>query len=307
MHQDKAELYVRIVPFTNADHKRIQRNKNNPLQRIKVSNNTTLYTISSYIHGQASSSDQNQLSVSLHVPFSNKCVQLPLSMSVADFLLITNQVKQGELRYRFDKTDEQHQQQLLQQSNGPIPSQQNQQMQINSILPNQILQNINQNSNSNNNNFQCQKSNKLNPSFKQELNFQISSINQPSGAYTYDTNNNITDGSFNNPNLIISQSSVDHMNKININSSASNINDHSLQQQDSPPYPLPDFPQPPMNTDSNNSIFHSVFHMFSNSFNSFPPILDSMNYNQFAYEQNQNAPSKESISLKNDLEQILHK
>ena len=92
MHQDKAELYVRIVPFTNADHKRIQRNKNNPLQRIKVSNNTTLYTISSYIHGQASSSDQNQLSVSLHVPFSNKCVQLPLSMSVADFLLITNHI-----------------------------------------------------------------------------------------------------------------------------------------------------------------------------------------------------------------------
>lgn len=305
MHQDKAELYVRIVPFTNADHKRISRNKNNPLQRIKVSNNTTLYTISSYIHGQASSSDQSQLSVSLHVPFSNKCVQLPLSMSVADFLLITNQVKQGELRYRFDKTDEQHPQQRssLQQPVGSAIPQHNQQLQTNSIMSNQIIQN----SNTKNNNLQYQKSNRMNPTFKQELNFQISSINPSSGIYPYDPSNNLANNNFNNSNLMLNPNGIDSMNKINFAPDSSNANDHSLQQQDTPPYPLPDFPQPSINTDSNNSIFHSVFHMFSNSFNSFPPILDSMNYNQFSCEQNQNAPSKESISLKNDLEQILHK
>lgn len=289
MHQDKAELYVRIVPFTNADHKRISRNKNNPLQRIKVSNNTTLYTISSYIHGQASSADQSQLSVSLHVPFSNKCVQLPLSMSVADFLLITNQVKQGELRYRFDKTDEQQQQQQRndpQQSTASATTQNNNQQL-------QLIQNSNDTKN-NDNNSQYSKSNKLNTTYKQELNYQISSINPSSGIYPYDAGNN---NNFNNSNIMQ-----------NFAPNSTNINDYSLQH-DSPPYPMPDFPQPSINTDSNtNSIFQYGLQLFSNSFNSFS-MLDTMNNsnNQLSFDQNQNAPSKESISLKNDLEQILRK
>lgn len=304
MHQDKAELYVRIVPFTNADHKRISRNKNNPLQRIKVSNNTTLYTISSYIHGQASGPDQKLLSVSLHVPFSNKCVQLPLSMSVADFLLITNQVKQGELRYRFDRTDEQNQQQyqFLQQSTGQMMQQQNQFYQSNPNAPNQIPYDMNSNRSSRSNNLQYQKTNILNSNFNNEQNYHIHSLNPPSGTYTYDTNVNI--------NPVLNTANVDNANKINFATNSTNSNDNSIRQQDSPPtYPLPDFLQPPINTDSNNlNIFHSGFHLFSNSFSSsFPTMIDSLNYSQNPYEASQNTPSKESISLKNDLENILRK
>ena len=100
MHEDKAELYVQIVPLLNADHKRIARNKSNPLQRIKVSNNTTLYVIASYIHRLAGPDAQDTV-VALHVPYGKDSIQLPLSMTAAEFLLITNQERQGDLMYSF--------------------------------------------------------------------------------------------------------------------------------------------------------------------------------------------------------------
>ena len=226
MHQDKAELYVQIVPLTNADHKKISRNKNNPLQRIKVSNNTTLMTISSYIQRLTSANAQNHLTVSLHVPFKTGCVQLPLSMSVADFLLITSQEKQGELRYKFNKIDKSQPQQ-------PPP----QPLSINqSLAPLKVMQ----------------KPSPL-PSFTQ-----------------------------------------------------SKITEKVPKQDSPPPYPPPDFAQPSIGTDSMNSIFHTGFQMFSNSFGTFLPNMDSLSYNQMSYD-NDRQPSEESISLKKDLEQILRK
>ncbi|OHT00422.1 hypothetical protein TRFO_32927 [Tritrichomonas foetus] len=232
MHQDKAELYVQIVPLTNADHKKISRNKNNPLQRIKVSNNTTLLTIASYIQRLTGASSQSQFSVSLHVPFKNACVQLPLSMSVADFLLITSQEKQGELRYKFSKVEERR------PPPPPVAS--------STAVPEQISK----------------------------------SIHQPTQL-------------------------LPPVQK------AANITNTKMQEKqpprDSPPrYPVPEYPPPSIGTDSMNSIFHTGFHLFSNSFGGFPPNIDSISYNQLSYDD-EKAPSDESISLKKDLEQILRK
>ena len=100
MNEDKAERYVQIVPLLNADHKRIARNKSNPLQRIKVSNSMSLSVIAAYIHRLAGP-DAQETVVSLHVPYGEDSIQLPLSMTAAEFLLITNQDRQGELMYSF--------------------------------------------------------------------------------------------------------------------------------------------------------------------------------------------------------------
>ena len=91
---------MQIVPLLNADHKRISRNKSNPLQRIKVSNSTSLFTIASYIHHLAGADARDSV-VALYVPYGKDSIRMPLSMTAAEFLLITNQQRQGELRYSF--------------------------------------------------------------------------------------------------------------------------------------------------------------------------------------------------------------
>ncbi|OHT02957.1 hypothetical protein TRFO_29769 [Tritrichomonas foetus] len=233
MHQDKAELYVQIVPLTNADHKKISRNKNNPLQRIKVLNNTTLHTIASYIKRLTATSNQSQFSVSLHVPFKGGCVQLPLSMSVADFLLITSQEIQGELRYKFSKCEER---------NHPPPP-------------------------------------VVSPPVASE---QISKPQQPLQP----------------PSPLPPQKAM--------TSVFPKIIEKPHPRESPPQYPIPEYAPPSIGTDSMNSIFHTGFHLFSNSFGGFPPNLDSISYNQSSYES-EKAPSDESISLKKDLELILRK
>lgn len=100
MQGDKAEVYIQIFPLWNSDHKRIYRNKSNPVQRIKVSNNTTLYVIASYIHRLAGP-DARDTTVCLYVRYGAEAIQLPLSITTAEFLLMTDQDKQGEIRYSF--------------------------------------------------------------------------------------------------------------------------------------------------------------------------------------------------------------
>jgi hypothetical protein len=100
MADPRPELYIQIVPLKNSDHKRVTRHKSNPLQRIKVSDNTTLLTITSYIKRLAGA-ESDGTSVSLYANYHNEPLQLPLSLSVAEYLIITNQTDQGELRYSF--------------------------------------------------------------------------------------------------------------------------------------------------------------------------------------------------------------
>jgi hypothetical protein len=89
------ELYVQVVPLNLSDQKRLS--KNNHHQRIKVSNGATLATLASYVQRLADSDS----SVSLHAPYGNGTIQMPLSISVAEFFYITNQHGEGELRYSF--------------------------------------------------------------------------------------------------------------------------------------------------------------------------------------------------------------
>ena len=100
MHEDKAEVYVQIVPLLNSDHKRIYQNKNNPVQRIKVSNNTSLLVIASYIHRLAGA-DASSTTVALYIPYGTESIRLPLSIKTAEFLLMTNQGKEGKVMYSF--------------------------------------------------------------------------------------------------------------------------------------------------------------------------------------------------------------
>ena len=44
-----AELYVKLSPLTDTDHRYVIRCRNNPIQRFKVSFNTQLNTIASYV------------------------------------------------------------------------------------------------------------------------------------------------------------------------------------------------------------------------------------------------------------------
>jgi hypothetical protein len=100
--EPRAELYLHLIPLKNTDHKRVSRQKNNPLQRIKVSDNATLRTITSYLIRLANA-ESNNTAVTLYTTYRGEPVQVPLSMSVAEFLLITNQAGQGEVRYSFSE------------------------------------------------------------------------------------------------------------------------------------------------------------------------------------------------------------
>ncbi|KAH0793287.1 hypothetical protein GPJ56_002845 [Histomonas meleagridis] len=95
------EQYIKILPLKNADHKRISRNKRNPLQRIKVSSSTPLFSISNYVQ-QLANVDPNNVSVLLYAPRTNSCIQLPLSLSISEYRLIT---EQEEIRYSFVDKD----------------------------------------------------------------------------------------------------------------------------------------------------------------------------------------------------------
>jgi hypothetical protein len=100
MCDDNVELFLQVIPLKNSDHKRISRNKNNPLQRIRVSPNTSLATITSYIRRLAGP-ESDESDITLHASYLTETVQLPLTMTVAELLLVTHQNAQAEVRYGF--------------------------------------------------------------------------------------------------------------------------------------------------------------------------------------------------------------
>jgi hypothetical protein len=96
MRDSTPELYVQLQPLCDADYQRISKTKHTPVQRVKVSQRTLLATIANYVQRLVGTD-----LVSLHAPYRSDSVQVPLSMSVAEFLFITNQREQAELRYSF--------------------------------------------------------------------------------------------------------------------------------------------------------------------------------------------------------------
>jgi hypothetical protein len=73
--------------------------KHNPVQRIKVSQRTLLGAIANYVQRLAGP-DMNY-PISLHATYRTETVQLPLSLSIAEFFFFTNQRGQADLRYTF--------------------------------------------------------------------------------------------------------------------------------------------------------------------------------------------------------------
>ena len=50
MNDREEDQYIKIIPLKEIDYQKIHKKKNiNPLQKIKVSNNTPLSTLSNYI------------------------------------------------------------------------------------------------------------------------------------------------------------------------------------------------------------------------------------------------------------------
>jgi hypothetical protein len=101
MQDSAAELHLQLQPLGLADQQRVAQTKHAPVQRIKVSQRTSLTTIAGYVQRIAGADPR--CFVSLHAPYHTETVQLPLSISVAEFLFITNQRGQGELRYAFSE------------------------------------------------------------------------------------------------------------------------------------------------------------------------------------------------------------
>ncbi|OHT06161.1 hypothetical protein TRFO_25852 [Tritrichomonas foetus] len=99
-------LFLQIIPLKVRDSKLIQKADNNPLQRIKVSSDTTLFTIASYILRLAEKETQDKSIVYLYTMYGRKSVEFPQSFTIEHYFFITGQSKDGEIRYSFvDKDD----------------------------------------------------------------------------------------------------------------------------------------------------------------------------------------------------------
>lgn len=98
MNDREEDQYIKIIPLKEIDYQKIHKKKNiNPLQKIKVSNNTPLSTLSNYIQ-KFTKADQGNISVSLYAPCNPDCIQLPLSLTISEYVLITGK---DEVRYSF--------------------------------------------------------------------------------------------------------------------------------------------------------------------------------------------------------------
>ena len=122
-----AELYVRLSPLTEADHK-ISLRSRNQLQRIKVSYKTQMVTISSYISTHMSGNlftqpqkfgsyspvynpeeqknfgySMNPCNVFLYVQRFDSFVSLPLFITISDLMMMTSMVTEATIFYSFQQ------------------------------------------------------------------------------------------------------------------------------------------------------------------------------------------------------------
>lgn len=106
MDARNADLYIHIIPLKNADNKKILQNKNNPLQRIKVSRMTMLSNVSNYIHRLATNETRANTRVALFCTQNNECMGLPLSLKIEELFVIMDQYKEIEIRYTFQPIED---------------------------------------------------------------------------------------------------------------------------------------------------------------------------------------------------------
>jgi hypothetical protein len=95
------DCYITLLPYAISDHERIFKSKTGPHQRIKVSGSSTLGNISNYALAMAGRTRNPGTHIALYVQNGTERLSLPLSLSVGEFLSITNQTKEGSVYYSF--------------------------------------------------------------------------------------------------------------------------------------------------------------------------------------------------------------
>jgi len=98
---DKIDIFVKLIPLRNSDNKRVLRTKNHPLQRIKVTSTTSLSQIRMYMHSLVFKDDIVPYQTHLYSTVDGNEIRIPLTLNVAEYLIITHQNEQGEIRYTF--------------------------------------------------------------------------------------------------------------------------------------------------------------------------------------------------------------
>ena len=95
------EVYLKIIPLTKLDHKRVGKCKGNPLQRLKILKTTFLSTIAQYAKCLVTSPDDDSLTVQLLISVDDFEVTIPQTLTILEFFIITHQEGEGEIRYTY--------------------------------------------------------------------------------------------------------------------------------------------------------------------------------------------------------------
>ena len=135
-----AEIYVKLSPLTDSDHRYVVRCRNNPIQRFKVSFNTQLNTVASYVLSRmigqslqrtsnnnsymnttsnnynskynsnfkinSKQHNNNTIKVSLSVQRLGSFVSIPLSITISELMIMTSMDEEALLFYSFIQTQQ---------------------------------------------------------------------------------------------------------------------------------------------------------------------------------------------------------
>ena len=261
-----AELYVRLTPLTDADHRQIIRNKCNPLQRIKVSFNTQLNAIASYVMTRmANNSVMPNFTVELSVQRLNSHVQVPLSITLSELMLITSSPEEQSIYYSFRPTADNFSNVCKTQSQGYIPTQ-------------SMMENMNMNANLYYNS--CMSSGYA---IKQSP-FQASCF------ATMENNSSVSSPE-------ISDVGQYSGNGIGMNATLSSPGNRGINLLQTPK--KNNWTEIP--TSPSCSLFHAGISMYTDSFGTMPP-----SFNGSLSIENERGQSKESIQLRQQLEAMIH-
>ncbi|OHT04863.1 hypothetical protein TRFO_27591 [Tritrichomonas foetus] len=289
-----AELYVRLSPLTDSDHRQIVRNKCNPQQRIKVSFNTQLNAIASYVMTRMANNTSH--AVELTVQRFNKFVQVPLSLTISDLMMMTSMREEASLHYNFKPLH----------SNAASQNEQSQASLQNNRMKNKNLYNFSPTSNNcptdsygsynccntNGYNENCflnsLSPNNVSPNMSPYLSspeIETSSISPSLQANRLQLQNLLQQ----NNQQINQNQQMGHQNEV-----LNNINVHPN------PSSSPSWCEIP--TSPSCVLFHTGISMYTDSFGTMPPSLGG----SFSPEKGGVDQTSESIKLRQQLEAMIH-
>lgn len=305
-----AELYVKLSPLTDADHRYVTRCRNNPVQRFKVSFNTQLSTIASYVlgrmagqglqHASNNSSGLNGVSnyncnynlnngygqsnsasmkVALSVQRLGSFVSVPLSITISELMMMASMNDEALLFYSFV------------QSSPRMP-----QNQANSFMD------------------QVENYNTQTFPMPPQQQYQSLSMSPPSQMHSFSTSP-ASPPQIYSPSTMFSSPRI--RNSPQQNCGTNRYYNSNAPSFSSPPvvrnqrYPSTNWSEVP--TSPSCTLFHTGISMYTDSFGTMPP---SFNFNQsnsnsfsnsYSSSLNDEEESVESIKLKQSLEAMIHR